>query len=356
MAVFVTTTAVETDEEFQNRCLVLTVDESRAQTQAIHKIQREKHTLDGLKRNLEKEHIRQVHQNAQRLMRPLRVVNPYAPNLTFLDDKTRMRRDQEKYLNLIDACAFLHQYQRATRELPVGSSQLTENTSESSLSTASRQPPTVNYIEVTLEDIETANRLAHEVLGRSLDELPPQTRKLLGLVHEMVRAICEKEGFERSDVRFSRRELREHVQWGNTQLKIHLKRLEEMEYLLVHRGKRGQSYTYELLYNGEGRDHKPFLMGLLEVSRIKDQGSRIKQEEEGQESRIEGENQETYTYDSKKSGINANEAGPSRAKIGTESAPSRANQKRTNLLNPLPLAAGPLQAAKNRELRRGVPG
>jgi DNA primase len=41
---------------------------------------------------------------------------------------------------------------------------------------------------VTLDDIATANRLAHEVLGRSLDELPPQTRRLLLLIDELVRA------------------------------------------------------------------------------------------------------------------------------------------------------------------------
>jgi hypothetical protein len=30
-------------------------------------------------------------------------------------------------------------------------------------------------VEVTLGDIEVANRLAHEALGRALDELSPQT-------------------------------------------------------------------------------------------------------------------------------------------------------------------------------------
>ena len=42
------------------------------------------------------------------------------------------------------------------------------------------------YIEVTLDDIAIANRLAHEVLGRSLDELPPQTRRLLELIDALV--------------------------------------------------------------------------------------------------------------------------------------------------------------------------
>ncbi|MGC1508943.1 hypothetical protein [Ketobacter nezhaii] len=36
-------------------------------------------------------------------------------------------------------------------------------------------------------DIETANRLAHDVLGRSLGELPPQTRRLLMTIESMVK-------------------------------------------------------------------------------------------------------------------------------------------------------------------------
>ena len=56
----------------------------------------------------------------------------------------------------------------------------------------------VSYIEVTLDDIETANRLAHEVLGRSLDELPPQTRRLLLLIDGMREAECERLKMERA--------------------------------------------------------------------------------------------------------------------------------------------------------------
>ena len=44
-----TTTAAEVDEELLNRCLVLTINEGRAQTQAIHAAQRERRTLAGLR-------------------------------------------------------------------------------------------------------------------------------------------------------------------------------------------------------------------------------------------------------------------------------------------------------------------
>ena len=46
--IFLTTTAPEIDEELLNRCIVLTVDEEREQTRAIHKLQRERQTLEGL--------------------------------------------------------------------------------------------------------------------------------------------------------------------------------------------------------------------------------------------------------------------------------------------------------------------
>lgn len=46
-------------------------------------------------------------------------------------------------------------------------------------------------------------------------------------------------------------------------------RLVDMEYLLVHRGGRGQSFVYELLYNGEGEQGERFLMGLLHTKQLK---------------------------------------------------------------------------------------
>ncbi len=47
--IFLTTTAIDIDEELQNRCLTLTVDESREQTERIHTLQRKARTLEGLR-------------------------------------------------------------------------------------------------------------------------------------------------------------------------------------------------------------------------------------------------------------------------------------------------------------------
>jgi DNA primase len=164
---FLTTTAIDLDPELQNRCLTLAINESREQTEAIHRRQREARTLAGLAANKQAATIRALHQAAQSLLKPLAVVNPYAERLTFRSESTRMRRDNAKYLTLIEAITFLHQYQRPTR-------------SYRDPDDAGGTP--IDYVEVTLDDIALANRLAHEVLGRSLDELPPQTRRVLGLI------------------------------------------------------------------------------------------------------------------------------------------------------------------------------
>jgi DNA primase len=251
--IFLTTTAIDLDEEMLNRCMVLTVNEDREQTKAIHRVQRQAQTVEGLLRRQDRNAILTVHRNAQRLLKPVPVVNPYAPGLTFQDSQTRTRRDHMKYLTLIRSVALLHQHQRPRK-------------------TVEHRGRTVEYIEVALDDISMANRLAHEVLGRSLDELPPQTRRLLLAVDEMVTAECERQKMERSDYRFSRRDVREATGWGDTQLKIHLHRLEELEYLLIHRGGRGQSMVYELVFTRPKDGGKPVLGGLIDVDKLSKNG------------------------------------------------------------------------------------
>jgi DNA primase catalytic core len=273
--IMLTTTAIDIDEELMNRCIIMTVDESREQTRAIHTLQREKRTLEGVRRKLDKAAILAAHRNAQRLLRPLRVVNPFARQLTFLDDRTRTRRDHEKYLTLIEAIAFLHQYQRPTH----------------------RDGQGLEYVEVITEDIATANRIAGEVLGRSLDELPPQTRRLLALIEERVAAECKRLKIERGSFRFSRRDVRGWIGWSDTALKIHLHRLEEMEYLLVHRAARGQSYVYEMLYAGEGQGGNRFVMGLLDAGKLTT----------------------TDVYDGGRSGQNGHPSAPGQGEVSPES-------------------------------------
>ena len=280
---FLTTTAIKIDEELLNRCLLLAVDEDREQTRAIHQFQRRSQTLAGLLAEHDRHATIALHRNAQRLLRPLLVANPYAESLTFLDDKTRTRRDHLKYLTLIRAIALLHQYQRPVK-------------------TIVHHDEVVEYIEATLDDIAVANKLACEVLGKSADDLSPQTRRLLTLIDEMVVNACERLGIDRAEYRFCRRDIREFTGWGHTQLKTHLKRLEELEYLMVHRGGRGQSFAYELLYQPSPNPHGRFLARLIDVEQLRRQ------------------------YDHDWSGQEEQKSGGGRGQVGPKSGRSRASK------------------------------
>jgi DNA primase len=248
-AIVLTTTAIDIDEELLNRCLVLTVDEDREQTKAIHTAQRHAQTLAGLTQRTHREQVVALHRNAGRLLESLAVVNPFAGALTFADGRTRTRRDHGKYLSLIAAVTLLHQHQRPRRTASVSGKQ-------------------VSYVESTLADIEVANRLAHLVLGQSLDDLAPQTRRLLGEVHAHVVAAAKQLAVDPALVRFTRRQLREQLGWGDTQLKVHLARLVDLELVLAHRLDSG-AYGYELTWRGEGTSGGPFLAGLTDPTTLK---------------------------------------------------------------------------------------
>ncbi|CAB1055777.1 hypothetical protein D1BOALGB6SA_511, partial [Olavius sp. associated proteobacterium Delta 1] len=153
----------------------------------------------GMINKLKSAEIIKKHKDANKLLKPLHVFNPYADLLTFTSKSLRARRDHTKYLNLILAIAYLLQYQRKTMAMDYSGK-------------------SIKYINVTLADIEKANRIANYVLGRSLDELSPSSRKLLMLVQEMSVNACKDKGASAKEYRFNRRQIREYSGWSDFQI------------------------------------------------------------------------------------------------------------------------------------------
>ena len=222
LMVFITTTAVEIDGETASRFVFISIDESAKMTEKILAKQRRRHTMAGMLNKLRSDAVIDKHRNANRLLKPLKVVNPYAELLTFTSKSLRARRDHTKYLNLILAVAYLFQYQRK-------------------LCTIEHEGKAIEYINVTLADIERANRIANEVLGRSLDELSPPSRELLKLIRKMVLAHCEKNNIKAEQYPFTRRDIRQFAGWSDFQVKTHIKQLEDLEYIYPVMGKKGKA-------------------------------------------------------------------------------------------------------------------
>jgi len=238
---FTTTSPEALDYETRNRFVQVGIDESAEQTRRILERQRQADTLDGVLGREEAEHLRTTHRNVQRLLRPLKVVNPYASLLTYPDDRLPMRREQKKYLTLMKTIALLHQHQREVKR-------------------ARRGGVEVEYVEVEPGDIALANRLAVQVLGRSLDELAQPTRLLLTHLVEMVPGPGPR--------LFTRKEVRDRTGWTDWQVRVHLQQLVELEYAVVAAGRKGKRLTYELLYDGDPEADGRYLGGLVDVEAL----------------------------------------------------------------------------------------
>ncbi|MBK6722995.1 MAG: hypothetical protein IPG58_06840 [Acidobacteria bacterium] len=113
VVIVITTTSAEAfDEETRSRFVQLSMNESIEQTRIILSQQRHQHSLSGVLEKAESEEIKRLHHHAQRMLKPLAVVNPFVEHLTYPSERLIHRREQRKYLSLINSIALLHQYQR----------------------------------------------------------------------------------------------------------------------------------------------------------------------------------------------------------------------------------------------------
>ena len=93
------------------------------------------------------------------------------------------------------------------------------------------------------------------------------------MIHEMATARCKLAADPR-DYRFTRKDIRDWSRWSDFQVKCHVRQLEDLEYLYSVTGKKGKEYVYELLYDGQGDDGRPFLMGLTTIGQLKEKLAR----------------------------------------------------------------------------------
>jgi len=251
-SIFTTTTDPEPDQETASRQIFLTIDESKEATAKILKAQRKMDSLEGVMMREISDQIIKKHRNAQRLLdKELKVVNPYSEQLTYTDEIIFARRDQNKYLSLIKAIAYLHQYQRKIETCKIGNK-------------------VIRYVEVKKDDIRLANKLAVEVLGQSLDELAPQSRQLLGIIRELVLKRSKELNIDSKDYQFTRRDVRIFSKWPDHQVKRYIKQLIDLEYVYTVLGRKGKAYIYELRYDDEVAPGKKYLSCLVDVDKLKE--------------------------------------------------------------------------------------
>ncbi len=254
VVVLVPTTSPEAfDEETRNRFVQLTMDESTVQTEAILQMQRSRYTIEGIAQEARAEKIKKLHQNMQRLLRPLLVLNPYMNQLRYPNDRLISRREQEKYITLIHVLALLHQYQRPIRRGIENATDVTTSAME--------------YVEVHKEDIAIANRLAQTLFWRSFDELAPPVRTMHQKIMMLFHQKADRENLSFSETGISRRGIQKATGWSYWQVRDYCGKLVEMEYLLLSGGN-GKPTVYKLACSID-ENEPPSLSGLTDVAQLK---------------------------------------------------------------------------------------
>ncbi len=147
------TTKEQIYEDNANRSFLIYLDESPEQDQRIMDYQRR--ASAGRLDTAEQEQAITLLKNTQRLLEPIKVVNPYAELLQLPKEVFKPRRTNTHYLQFIEAVTFYHQLQREQK--------VNKETGEI-------------YIETTLEDIENSNRLLKQILLRKSDSLTGASR------------------------------------------------------------------------------------------------------------------------------------------------------------------------------------
>lgn len=231
VSAMVSSTDYGVNQENISRSFVIGSDESRLQTQRIHRSQRKKYSFDRLWD--QKHRIPQIiekHRAAQRLLNKVLILNPFAEYLDFPDTLMRTRRDHERFVDLIACVCFLRQYQK---EVKMHQDPVTGEGFE--------------FIECDEEDYRVAYRIMVGSVLSSLTELSASDRELYESLRKMAKELGKKNGLKVGEVSFSQRDIREHTGYGQSWIKQHLRRLTEYEYVLrLKGGRRGERCAYSL--------------------------------------------------------------------------------------------------------------
>ena len=244
VSILVSVSNLKIIKKFVNHFVLLKMDESDEHRRNILLKEREAETIQGMLRKRKQELIKRKHRNAQRLLKPYIVINPYAEDLKYGVDTLDNGNLQSKYLSLIKAISLLRQYQKEIKRF--------EETGE-------------EYIEVDLFDIEIADYLMDEVI-RTMCPLSEETVRVIKDVDELVIEKANIHKDDRANVMFTRKELVAFSGINETKARRVLGELIEARYIEVASGKNGKIILYKMIRDAGGNLVKPCQN---EVTRLK---------------------------------------------------------------------------------------
>lgn len=208
------TTREKLYEDNANRCILLYIDDSKEQDKRIMCYQQK--ASAGIINAAQEAQIRQKLQNTQRLLRPIKVVNPYAQIIDLPEEVFKPRRTLLLLLSFIETITYYHQYQREVRTNEASGQQ---------------------YIETTKSDVEAAFSLMKEVLFSKSDELTKASRKFLERL----------KGHVKDGQVFYTQEIRKQLRVSSTTVHRYIRELQQNGYIKYKGGNKFKGYEYQIV-------------------------------------------------------------------------------------------------------------
>jgi DNA primase len=236
------TTREKVYEDNANRCLLLYRNESKAHKEEVMAAQRK--ASAGKINELEQQKIKDLFKDVQMLLKPIKVVNPYAEALILPEKVFKPLRTNAHYLKFIEVISFYHQHQRTIKTSQSGT----------------------KYIETTIEDIEWANKLMKEVLLSKSDELSWGVRQFL----ERLKKWLEVNELES----FTTKPIREALRINPANMKYYIRQLIHYGHLKILGGSRYNGFDYQLIKANEYEDLKAQVSNALDGVLAKIKASR----------------------------------------------------------------------------------
>ncbi len=215
MASICATTHGQIYEDNMSRLFIIAVDESSEQTARIMNYQKQK--AAGLIDAEKEREASALLQNLVRMLKPCKVINPFAYQIHLPEKAHKIRRLNELYLAFVKQVTIINQYRR--------------------------KKDAQGRIVTDTEDLKTANEIMFDSIFLKVDELDGSLRQFYEELKHHIKTKSNPEQYE-----FMQREIRHALNISKSQLQRYISDLIELEYIQQMGGYQNRGYKYKILW------------------------------------------------------------------------------------------------------------
>jgi len=215
MASICATTHGQIYEDNMSRLFIIAVDESQEQTARIMNYQKQK--AAGLIDAEKEREASALLQNLVRMLKPCKVINPFAYQIHLPEKAHKIRRLNELYLAFVKQVTIINQYRR--------------------------KKDAQGRIITDTEDLKIANEIMFDSIFLKVDELDGSLRQFYEELKHHIKTKSNPEQYE-----FMQREIRHALNISKSQLQRYISDLIELEYIQQMGGYQNRGYKYKILW------------------------------------------------------------------------------------------------------------